>query len=437
MEKRKIFAENIELADGNFDLNEEVRNIYRRICEMDKGRQSVMIIPIKSYLEKIVDEKGNINPTRVEYLRKMVDRIYFGEYQELKELEKKENGGDDFTKRTIFQITFEGEAPHGINHLDFYRINEKTWRTSDIGEGWTVTCSYDPEWLVFDEPEEWEEMANTDLNTENIYKHDRVGKTKIFGMNVSILITDFKHANGKGCVYHFEFQTKEDADKFAEFLEEKRREQMSPDERLKFMRDDRYFFKWEQIPLIDEKYERIFGGGFTDELWNKYSDPYEYIKKKNQFGQALLVYKSMLAKKLFNLEAKNKFIDWSIVEKLLINHEGEVMELYKDIEREESELERKEMEPLFENIYKSAVDFLQNSKEKYDIQFLDALKSSIKDAFIKMKDHKLYNKSKALLELVEGINVEKIPQESLLSAVKVKADELMRIFKEKYTDRAA
>ncbi len=223
------------IPEENIDLEATIRNIYRLISEIDKDGYSYLTEPIKRYIEKSLDEKGAIKPTRVNYLEKIVNKIYYDVYKRLKEVEKSRNNYEtDLMKRDLYIIPFEGEGYYGPNYIKFIRIDEKTWQTSEIGEGYTTTCSKEPSWLKFEIPksENWQ-IIKEEGNITLFGSLTRKIKGKIAGIDVTIYQITRRHENGFCWYYELEFNTEEDAYKFAKFLLKKETESQALFKNLK------------------------------------------------------------------------------------------------------------------------------------------------------------------------------------------------------------
>jgi len=352
-EKPKIERENL-------NLEQELRSIYELINKMDAGGCSFMTMPIKEYIRESTDKNG-FKPTRIEYLKKMVNRIYFGEYLESQKRKERKSGNDPST-RTFYQICFEGKGYYGMNWIEFERIDSKTWRTSEIGSGYTTTCSKDPEWLSeILEGLPWEKTSFKKY--EETYRMSYEAKGKILGINVTVKETRRRHENGSCFYYIFEFSSEEDANQFSKFLmqKEKQLSLLEKDKLLKNLRVNNYLlFSWHQFYFIDPKYDLLSAserGGY-DRGFLKMHD-IEYLDLKN----AVKDYIEAVVEKLYQLtekdveeaqklkspedfesiddyvcylyEVRQNAINWEMIEKLLENHEEEILKRAQEYHRKE------------------------------------------------------------------------------------------------------
>ena len=119
---------------------------------MDLHHCSRMTQKIKTYMEEtLFDEQKQIKPTRLNYLKKLVEDVYYGEYLQYKNLKqpnRKDINEPQKTDKHFFKIFFAGMGYKERNHLEFCRLSETLWNTSEIGIGYTTTCSQKPDWLI-------------------------------------------------------------------------------------------------------------------------------------------------------------------------------------------------------------------------------------------------------------------------------------------------
>jgi|GEM_PF-2852691 len=345
----------------NLDLEQELRNIYELINEMDANKCSFMTMPIKEYIEESIDEQGLVRPTRIEYLKKMVNRIYFGEYLESQKRKERKSEDDPF-KRNFYQICFEGKGYYGMNWIEFERIDSKTWRTSEIGSGYTTTCSKNPEWLSeILEGLPWKKTSFEKY--EETYRMRYEAKGNILGINVTVRETQRRHENGKCSYYIFEFSSEEDANQFSKFLMQKEKEVslLEKDKLLKNLRvNDYLLFSWHQFYFIDPKYDLLSASkqGYYDEdflkmhkidyldLENAVEDYIEAVVEKlrqlteNAVEEAKKLkppkdFESIYDYARYLYEVRQNAINWEMVEKLLENHEEEILKKAQNYHRKE------------------------------------------------------------------------------------------------------
>ena len=75
--------------EESLDLEVGVKYIYSLVNEMDLHHCSRMTQKIKTYMEEtLFDEQKQIKPTRLNYLKKLVEDVYYGEYLQYKNLKQ-------------------------------------------------------------------------------------------------------------------------------------------------------------------------------------------------------------------------------------------------------------------------------------------------------------------------------------------------------------
>jgi hypothetical protein len=355
------FGKEIHEPKEELDLEKRIKKIYELITEIDKAGFSFLTMPVKSYIEASLDEKtGEIKPTRVDYLEKMVNRIYYGDYLELKRRRERRSTTDS-SKREFYQICFEGKGYYGMNYIEFERIDAKTWRTSEIGIGYTTTCSKEPNWFLdILKDFQWHQISFNEIygGWVRLYK----AEGKVLGMDVISKRIERKHENGECRYYELEFSSKEGADKFSEFLFKKEKiSSIDKNNLLKNLRiDDYLLFAWHQFYFIDPKYD-IFSV-----LQRRYYDEHFLRRHKISYQDlknAVEDYIESIVEKLYQLtekiieeakklkppkyfarmdyyisylrEVRQEAISWEMIEKLLENYEVEIIKRAQMYHRKE------------------------------------------------------------------------------------------------------
>jgi len=340
--------------EENTSLDETLKRIYALINEMDRGGYSFKTTPIKKYLMTMDEESGSINPARVYHLEKLVNRIYFEDYLDWLEKKNLKNLEEtDPTRRILYKIPFEGQHFGRLNYIAFTRDDPLTWSTSPAGWGYTTTCDSYPPWVnaLLDKITDWR-IEGHDRGF-GMWSRFREAKGKILGLDVEITECEREHENGHDCFLSFRFASKEDADRFSEFLFRKAKESPSPDRILRYLRNKESMFNWDQFYLIDPKYRLLNTSSYSLDFVKKY-EKYgidwddlsrgvnRYIKerliprlfklteeavKKAKEEKSAAEFESLKDYYAYLAEARFKAINWQMLEELLKNHEEEIIEL--------------------------------------------------------------------------------------------------------------
>jgi hypothetical protein len=239
-----------------------MRIIYELINEIDARHESRMTEKVKRYMEKSMNERGEIMPTRIDRLLAMVLEVYAYVTR----------------PRDKVKIYFKEEGSRRLGYIVFERSG-RIWQTSEIGSGYTTACRSEPPWLrdIIDKLKGWK-LANKFIGWEDQYRLEWITKGKFKGHRYEIIHVDRRHENGQCWYYVFKFDTIRGADEFGRFLKE---------EAEKFHRRGKkeivslittpyeHILEWQNLPLVDKKY-RIFAA------WgNKYDDYIENFCRKH------------------------------------------------------------------------------------------------------------------------------------------------------------
>jgi len=347
--------------EENTSLESSLREIYSLINEMDSNGYFLETAPIKKFLLAATDKNGNINPTRIHYLQKLVSRIYFENYLNwLKKRELDNLKENSTSERVLYEIPFAGQHGEGrINFIEFLRKDPLTWMTSPVGKGYTTSCNDYPEWLkeLINEKEGWR-VEHIDYGF-GLWLEIKKIKSKILGLDVEITEYEREHENGHDACLSLHFTNKKDADKFSEFLSHKEKEKLPKEEMLFYLRKKESLFNWAQFYLIDPQYRILAPETYNEQFLKKY-EKYGLSRKAlvygvNKYLKDWLIpnllkrtYKAEeIAKNYLGWQAKDQksflekirelryqMINWQMLEELLKDCEEKIIEFAKQADKE-------------------------------------------------------------------------------------------------------
>lgn len=188
-------------SSAGSDMEKQVRSIYGKITEMDEAGKSADTMPIKKFIESSLDKSGRLRATRLGYLEKTVNKTYIAHIlAEEEKTAERDRAETDPERRKHFEIPFKGTGYQGMNFLEFDRVDERTWKTSEAGIGYTTTASGYPDWLTFSDERD-REIVNDEVTGE-IYYTEWKFTASIQNLPVTVRQVLRRHENGEcGIIY--------------------------------------------------------------------------------------------------------------------------------------------------------------------------------------------------------------------------------------------
>jgi len=368
----------IENLEEQTNIDKTIEDIYSIISDIDGNGHSRLTTKIKNVIERSLDDRGNINPTRVNQLIKLARSAYSDFLILEKNRQEKEV---DKEQKNHFIIPFEGNGYDSINHLVFNRLEKKTWRTSEYGSGYTTTASYKPDWLTI--------TKNEDSQTESTYVDGPYGPSdgmfftsqkyngSVMGIRCEIESTWRRHENGECGDFTFYFEDEFHADLFSEKLgsqlsassKEKRFEEFKGNIKelstLAFIDEKKYAIfhidyltrKTASKNFMDKNYESIYGN-MTDGKYDHAMDDLDQISRYSYPKKYKEDLDRLLQDKLKNIGREEKIKDRSE-----FNTYNEYREYIREIDRYENRLKLSQL--TYEDIEALVKDF-----EEYAIKEL-------------------------------------------------------------------
>lgn len=195
------------------ETKDTLDEISKRIFEMDANFCGFLTINLKQYMSESFDATGAFNYNRLRQLEKSVNQIYYGPY--LTEIER--NCAQE--NKNSFSLSYEKEGVMGS--INFERLNETTWRTSEIGR-WAYDSTHRafPSWLLhytlLEEPKIFSLQYDKPYGIKTT-----TARAKICGIEAIITLKRRRHENGILYQMTLTFDSKAGADRFADILHEK------------------------------------------------------------------------------------------------------------------------------------------------------------------------------------------------------------------------
>jgi len=188
--------------------------ISKRIFEMDANSCGFFTIPLKQYMSDSFDADGKFNYNRLHQLEKLVNEIYYGPFQRETEMKA--------AQKNQFSLLYEKEGV--IGQITFERLNETTWRTSEIGR-WAYDSTHRafPSWLLhytlLGKPKVSSVHYDKPYGEKNTTVH-----AILCGIEATITLKRRRHENGIIYGITLTFQNQADADRFTHILNEKQQD---------------------------------------------------------------------------------------------------------------------------------------------------------------------------------------------------------------------
>lgn len=239
------------------DVETIIKKMYKMLLEMDVAGQKKLTLTARDYIDtQLFDESGKIMPTRIDYARKLVENVYFGDFARTRNLmteTQPEKNKNEVSEKKLFIFPCL-DLEHPVDQLRIMRITSHEWETANWGGAYSTTCTDPPQWFT-DLTPDWESPQNRSGATR--------GKiiTNIDGTLVTITRSELSHENGTDYWQSFVFKSKEDADRFSMWLARKEKEvdgSITFQDKLSDLLAGQLirtkFFNWKNLSNVDGNY---------------------------------------------------------------------------------------------------------------------------------------------------------------------------------------
>lgn len=273
------FSSNHSPSELPEDINKIVGDTMRKLTEIDIHGDSRDTAKIKRWYENVAKTHGREIPaTHLDYFQKEVNRLYFDWIKNRENREQAQN--------SIFRIV-EGLGYQGVGYLDLKRMEERKWKSSLYGEGYTTTFTGWPT-----------QLSSLDIKPGN--------KGSILGVLADIELDGPRyHENGWDGIMTIIFTDDKSEKEFIKGIEERVKQNPSLG---KLIEEQCRIFGNDPDHIIDiykimnpDFYSTAFKYGH--ELSEKYGNYYEWLNKFNKLLEERLIEK-IGAKETYSFSSK-------------------------------------------------------------------------------------------------------------------------------------